>query len=268
MGEHPLIAIRAKIDRADEHLRTLKSERQQWQRDEPLIVRLEVDFKSGWHTAYIEQGRPMPPRFSILVGESLYQGRSALEHLVWALVKANHKKPGQFHSFPIRKEAVGTKGRSDAQAFIRKTQGCELAGVQVAAITLIESLQPYRTTNPTDHFLTRLNEMARDDRHHAIHGGFIGGDPMEIRSLFTARRGSRIVGFRALLTENGNLAVDRTNIARLRILPLSRKAKVDVHGGLTPRIAFGERSRFVLFEDFEALNAELRQIVGLFEEFL
>jgi hypothetical protein len=44
---------------------------------------------------------------SVFIGESLYHGRSALEHLVWGLVKVNHKKPGRHNSFPTWSERNG-----------------------------------------------------------------------------------------------------------------------------------------------------------------
>jgi hypothetical protein len=268
VAEHPLIAIRAKMDRADEHLSTLQDELQRARRDEPLVIRFEVNFKTGWHTAYVENPKPVPPVSAFSPERACTKPARLLEHLVWALVKATHKKPGKDHTFPIRTVAVGTKGLTNAQAFIRATKARELAGVRAAAVALIERLQPYNTAHPSDYFLTILNEMARDDRHHAIHSAFVGGDPKEMRSLFVPRGSAKIVGFRTLLSKRANLAaVGRTNVARLRVLPLSRKAKVDVYGNLTAPIAFGDRHSVLLLSDFRAMNAEVRQVLGLFEEF-
>jgi hypothetical protein len=274
---HPLpaiAAIAAKLDRADEHLGTLHDEFQRFARDEPLGVRFECDFQSGWHTAYIPKRQPMPPRLSVLAGESLYQARSALEHLVWAMVKANHKKPGRHNSFPIMKTPVEITGLSRRAAFIqtvnerggivdgKKRQPGKLRGVPSAAIGLIEAAQPYTTTEPANHFLTILDEMAKDDRHHAIHGMFVGADPEDIGPLFTTHRTAEITGFQTLLTNRSNLVKGRTNIARLRIAPLSRRPKVKVDGDLPTRVAFGVHGEApLLLNDLRRMNSDIRDLL-------
>lgn len=101
MGKDALAPLSDKLDRADESLRSLDDEMRRISDGEPSTVRTELDFRTGWHTVEIAYVQAIPPRPSVLVGESLYHGRSALEHLVWALVKANHKQPGNAHTFPL-----------------------------------------------------------------------------------------------------------------------------------------------------------------------
>jgi len=232
-------------------------------------VGFKVNFKTEWHTAYVEDGKLPPPRMSVLAGESLYQARSVLEHLIWALVKANHKKPGTVHTFPILPKPIGTKGLTDAQAFaahVNKTG--KLVGVQRAAITLIEKLQRYNTPHPGDYTLTVLTKMARDDRHRTLPGLFVGGaDPSILQSLFLPHRGSEIVAFKTLLRQNQRIVIGQTRLARLKIQPLSRQPKVKVKGEIPTLIAFGDRTGYYALPELAGISADVRNILRLFEKF-
>ena len=207
----PLAPLIAKLDRADESLHSLNDEMHAISNGEPSTIRTELNFKTGWHTVEITHVEPVPPRPSVLVGESLYHGRSALEHLVWALVKANQQEPGKDHTFPIWDVRPRVKGTHDtADAFTRITERNQLAGVPTAAIALIESLQPYRRPDPARSFLSVLNHMARDDRHHAIHSSFVGSRPVtNMQSWFGLPRGVHFTEFLPLLREGQRIEADK-----------------------------------------------------------
>jgi hypothetical protein len=266
---HPLAPFKAKLDRADKSLRTFNTEYRRFSKRKPLRASIKVDFQSGWNTAYIAHAEPLPPLFGVLLGESLYHGRSSLEHLVWALVKANRKKPGQHNTFPIWRS--GTAARfmevTNRSASAKKRAGA-LRGVPKAARTLIESLQPYRAPDPSAHFLSILDEMARDDRHHALHGSFTAGRGENIEHLLRPAPGVHITDYETLL-EFGRELVEDTKLARFRVTPLTRYPQVDVEGDLPTLIAFGDRpSRLVRVVDFHEINTNLRKLIGPFEEFL
>jgi hypothetical protein len=236
----------------------------------PSTIRTELNFKTGWHTVEIAHVEPIPPRPSILVGESLYHGRSALEHLVWALVKANHKKPGKDHTFPLLDVRPHVKGARDtADAFLRITKRKQLAGVPIAAIRLIESLQPYRRPEPARSFLSILNHMARDDRHHAIHSSFVGSRrAADMQSWFRVPPGVHFIDFRPLLRE-GQRVVAGTKIAGFRLSKHGRYPQVQMDGRLPIFVAFGsDLARMVVVGDFQQINAQLRSIIEPFAEFL
>jgi hypothetical protein len=264
-----LEGINAKLDRADESLRTLDDELARISNGKPLRIGIDVDFQSGWNTAYIEHAKPLPPRMSVFIGESLYHGRSALEHLVWALVKANRKKAGKHNSFP-----VWTEG--DAGKFLKvtnrppkgKTLPGPLYGVSKQARTLIESLQPYNGRDPSLHTLAILNRMAIDDRHHALHVVYqaVWDDGSRIEALFQPHRGYRITDFQNL-TRDRTLLVDGAKIARFRVFPLTRNPKVSVNGDMPLHIAFGQPDAFLLGV-FKGINNALRGVTEQFAEFL
>jgi hypothetical protein len=266
----PLAEIRAKLDRADQSLRTLKGKLKRIEQAKTLTIRVKLDFESGWHTCYVKDAKPLPPDLSVLIGESLYHGRSALEHLVWALVKANHKKPGEEHTFPLWGTPPALAGARDAaDAFIRKTKEKHLKGVPKAAITLIEGLQPYNRDDPTTYSLAILNDMARDDRHRALHASFVGGrEVADMERRFQVPRGVQIVAFETLL-RGGQRVKPGTKIARLRVNRHRRRPNVRMESGLPVFIAFGDpKTRMVPPEVFQKINRRLRDIIEPFAEFL
>jgi hypothetical protein len=143
-----------------------------------------------------------------------------------------------------------------------------LRGVSKPARTLIERLQPYNTPHGDTHYLTILNRMARDDRHHAIHGAFVGGHAIEIEHLFRPLPGYEITEFRSLM-RNGKGMVRSTKIARFKVTPLTRNPKVEVQGDVPVLIAFGDRNHgVVLIGDFKSVNKSVRDLIGLFQKHL
>jgi len=266
----PLAPLVAKLDRADESLHSLDDEMRAISNGEPSTILTELDFKTGWHTVEIVHVEPVPPRPSVLVGESLYHGRSVLEHLVWALVKANDKTPGKDHTFPLWDKPPCLKGVSDTKdAFIGITKRKQLAGVPETAIALIEGLQPYRRPEPARSFLSILNNMARDDRHHAIHSSFVGSRPVtDMQSWFRVPRGVHFTEFQPLLREGQRVVAD-TKIARFRLSKHGRYPQVQMEGRLPIFVAFGsDAARMVVVGDFQQINTQLRGIIEPFAEFL
>jgi hypothetical protein len=164
------------------------------------------------------------------------------------------------------------RGETEAEAFIRVVKRKELAGVPVAAIALIEGLQPYNRSDTTSYFLSVLHDMARDDRHHAIHASFVGLRSIPAKALegrFRPLRGSTITDFLPLLRP-GKRIVAGTKIARFRLSRWGgRYSKVRVEGGVPAFIVFGEtKTRLVAPEAFKQINGRLRDLLKAFAEFL
>ena len=270
MADDPLARLLAKLDRADESLDALDEEMRAISNGEPSTSLIELDFQTGWHTVEIARVKPIPARPSILVGESLYHGRSALEHLVWALVKANDQTPGKDHTFPLWDKPARIKKASDTKdAFIRVTQRKQLAGVPPAAVALIEGLQPYNRPDPARSFLSILNHMARDDRHHAIHSHFVGSRPVtDMQSWYRLPHGVQFVEFHPLLREGQSIEAG-TKIACFRVSSYRRYPQVQVQSRLPIFVAFGsEPDRMVASGHFKEFNVHLRKTLSLFAEFL
>ena len=269
MADSPLAPLIAKLDRADESLSALDHEIRTLADGKPLRFEIDVDFQTGWNTAKIEHAEPLPPSASILLGESLYHARSALEHLIWGLVKANHKKPGKHNRFPVVNQGTPEKFMADMnRPRCGRHSAGPLRGVPKGARTLIERLQPYNTSHGDSHYLSILNRMARDDRHHAVHTSFVGGHALDIEHLFRPLPGYRITEFQNLM-RNGKGMVCGTKIARFRVEPLTRNPKVGMEGDIPVLIAFGDRAHgVVLIGDFKSINESVRNLIGFFQKFL
>ncbi len=269
MADDPLAPFLAKLDRADQSLRSFNRKLRAVERAETIRVRVKLDRKTGWHTAYVTQAEPLSPAFGVLVGECLYHGRSVLEQLVWALVKANHKKPGAQHTFPILSAPPTPRHReSGASAFIRVTKARQLAGVPMGAIALIEGLQPYNRGDQSTYSLSILNDMAIEDRHHAVHAVFVGGRDANVEHMFVPPRGSTIIEFKKLFRTGQSLGPD-TKLARFRLNRWRRRPQVRVEGGLPVFVAFGDRkTRLVATDVLQEVNQRLRSIIESFAEFL
>jgi hypothetical protein len=96
--------IRLKLKRANERLNALQRQLLRHGDRHKVTIGTQLDFQSGWHTSQISAIELPPASIALPVGESLYHGRSALDHLVWALVKANRETgkaqriPGAAHA--------------------------------------------------------------------------------------------------------------------------------------------------------------------------
>ncbi len=217
-----------KLRRADQRLHGLKRQLNRFAKRHPVIIGTKLDFESGWHTSYIRKAEPLPQRFAIPVGESLYHGRSVLDHLVWALVNANDQTPGKQHEFPILPAPpTPRQGESPEAAFVRTSGGSKLVGVHRDAMAVIERLQPYNRANEPNYVLTVLNEMARDDRHHALHVGWITmADPRNMgEQRLAVPMGVAITAWEPLFRAEDSLNAG-TKLARFRISRYRRNPEV------------------------------------------
>jgi len=269
VADDPLAPFIAKVKRADERLNALHRQLDRWGEAHPILIGTELDVHTGWHTSYIRKTEPLPARFAIPVGESLYHGRSVLEHLVWALVKANKQTPGDAHSFPVMRKPVPRikRERRYRDAFIRTHGNGKLVGVHPDAMTVIERLQPYNRRKRPPYFLTILDEMAIEDRHHALHvARTTMADPRNLVDLgIRTPRGVTVVEWEPLFKAGDRLKAD-AKLARFRLSRYGRKPKVGVEVDLPVLVAVGKRR--LALGAFYAINSHLRELLGLFKEFL
>ena len=129
-----LKAVDAKIERARSELRLLKADIAGFCEERArLIVREECDDeRECW--VYRGDTPEAPIQWSIRAGEFAYNLRSALDHLIWQLVKVNGKCPGRCNQFPIRSKA-------NECDFRNKTRG-----IGQSATDYIKSVQPYQSS--------------------------------------------------------------------------------------------------------------------------
>lgn len=158
---HPLDGCRAKLARARETLRTLEREAEKYVSQNSPLVRVEKQFlNGGLEHAIVAYGNHNPPlSFAVITGEIVHHLRSSLDHLIHALVVSNGEAPTKQHQFPI---CLTEKAFKDAWR-------CnQIKGVGPTAKQLIESVQPYTTTEPDNTNLYVIGQYDNADKHRLL----------------------------------------------------------------------------------------------------
>lgn len=236
-----LTAPQAKIDRAVEHLETLRRETEDFIASQPYSVVAEFQPKAGRHVLRLRAREPQDTliRFSIIAGDLLQNTRAALDHAAWLIACRSQPveylwKPGIAGriSFPI------TQGLKDFRAHKL------LAFIADDAKAVLERLQPYHGGDFHDHPLFRLNHLCNIDKHRVLTAGFARLD----FSGVTFRRGHIKIEalaagseFEWLLTDDTPLE-DGAEIAYVRFAE-PHGSHVEVGGQMTAQIALGSKVR-------------------------
>ena len=153
--------IDAKIHRARECLESLRSditahcEYQTQRRILEMESRARNPMLGGFHAREIDPGY-VPMDFPIRVGEIAYNLRSALDHLVYALVLDNNGTPSNQHGFPILED----------EATYRKHAPKRIQGMAHDRCGLIEAFQPFR--GDIGRHLWMLHLICNVDKHRHL----------------------------------------------------------------------------------------------------
>ncbi len=159
-----LVGPLLKIDRAQTHIESLRTGIERFLKgcgyqfqhtfegDPPVLVVVVKEVLAP----------PVPPHFSLLAGEAIYQLRTSLDHLVHELIRANGEEPTRNNSWPIH-------SKQNSKEFER-----QLIGTSTKAKRRIESLQPYHK-KPTycEHFLWQLKKLNDWDKHNFLIRAFL-----------------------------------------------------------------------------------------------
>ena len=114
--------------------------------------------------------------WSVIIGEILYNLRSALDHLVWQLVIANRQTPGRNNEFPI---AV------DQEAWLRAKERV-LKGVSKRHKAMIGYLQPYNGGMGLSFAVSKLkvlNDLCNVEKHRHLIVAVIASSGIEPRTF-------------------------------------------------------------------------------------
>ena len=153
--------IDAKIHRARECLGSLRSditahcEYQTKRRTLEMESRARNPILQRFHLRESDPGY-VPMDFPIRVGEIAYNLRSALDHLVYALVLDNGGTPSRQHEFPIFED----------EERYREAVPARLSGVAQDRLDLIEAFQPFRSR--MGHHLLMLRLICNIDKHRHL----------------------------------------------------------------------------------------------------
>jgi len=154
---HPrLIGIRTKTARAQEHGQALHGLIREFIKSHPPRVSYEYRKQPGEHVWKLTSEPPtIPLDINALIGDMLYNYRSALDHAIWQLVISNDRVPSRVNQFPI----------FDDERVYRNRRRQYLSGLSAGAIVAIDSLQP---CNGGSEGLSFLNELGNIDKHRHL----------------------------------------------------------------------------------------------------
>ena len=153
-------SVDAKMTRAKEHLDTLYAEAGVFFKGTKRNFILKSNGKEAWIVHYIEGSIP-PIRLGVLLGECVFNMRSALDNLVCGLIRtADSHAPCKGTQFPI----------CSAPKDWEKAWQNYLKGVEPAAQKMIRDLQPcFRmSAAPENDPLSILNVLCNSDKHRAV----------------------------------------------------------------------------------------------------
>jgi hypothetical protein len=165
-----LSASDAKLDRAEEHLKSLESESSSVvKKRHSHTLRPEMDDQTGWCTIWMRANDVREPTVSAIAGDYIHNLRSALDYIITALVdKTAGLTLAKMHQFPIYDDQT-TYG----DAIWRPGEGVgrgSLKGIR-HGLAIIEPLQPYHTQPDHDADpLAQLNRLSNADKHREILG--------------------------------------------------------------------------------------------------
>jgi hypothetical protein len=243
---HPLDGVRQKLVRAEEHLAPIKAEIETCLENCSVLSERDPDVNSRFHFTL---SFPAPSlRLGVIIGECLYDLRSALDHIVWQLVLRNGVTPNHENMFPICLTPDG---------FARSVKKNRLRGVSVPAHALIESLQPYKTpaTDTHLHPLWVLNQLMNIDKHRAL-------------TLAAIRSGKNDVSF---IGEDGRIIEDGDRFITSKIPEILRDGThvvIDAPDIPEPeKVSVQFKTQlFVAFEDAPVTDLEVNTIMnGVFK---
>ena len=146
----------AKLERANEHVAQFEREIRSLINPNSYNVVVETDSATGNLNWCFRSPKPvLPLKLSTIVGDAMFNFRSALDQLVWQLVLANNQKPDRNNNFPI----------FIAHQFETKKKS-SLKGVNETAFEIIKGCQPKPGNNMELLFLPKLNDI---DKHRYLH---------------------------------------------------------------------------------------------------
>jgi hypothetical protein len=163
MADHPLAGVYLKLQRAHEHFTALYVALENFRDSQREAVSFELDPDTGdkvWTVSEVV-GQP-PPAISLIVGDTVHNARSALDHLAVSLVRWSGHEATTRNQFP-----VFTTDRKFQRHVTEYTQGM-LPGM----VRRVELTQPYKRTNrPKLHPLWLAHALDVIDKHRELHMG-------------------------------------------------------------------------------------------------
>ena len=152
-----LAGVRAKLERAKEHIRTLETEIRAFFKTKPYAIGTRRDPDTRRLIYYVTNAKDIPTNLASIAGDTLHNLKGSLDHLAYQLVLFETGQPGPFTHvyFPIS---------DDAEKYQQETPG-RVKGMRGAAIDAIAAIKPYKGGNDT---LWKLHKLNNVDKHRLL----------------------------------------------------------------------------------------------------
>lgn len=151
-----LAQIGVKIGRAREHLTTLSTEVREYLDSKPYSVGVRRHPESRRLIYFVAAVQPTTPRLSALLGDTIHNLRSALDHLAYQLVwVGTGNVPSSHVYFPIA---------GDRPKYLEQRRR-QLKGARPAAVATLDALTPYKGGNDA---LWQLHKLNNVDKHRVL----------------------------------------------------------------------------------------------------
>lgn len=130
--------------------------------------------------------KPIPARWNLMLGDAVFNYRSCLDHLAWALVQRGrtpnltpYEESGVY--FPIAKSASHLRKMLDDSGKKRS----KLPGIRRADLAVVRSYQPYHrgATRVPWHCFSILDALSNGDKHREIQGVWMVPEILEFNVL-------------------------------------------------------------------------------------
>jgi len=239
--------IRAKLDRAEEHLDALDERIPEWlSAEKPHGFSRHEDEGQRLYVFSFHELKPFPPWVAIIAGETVHQMRSALDHLVARTIEHQGGQVTTASGFPVihtqRQWETRVAQRGKWWQLWRK-EGGPLKGIDPAshAWALIQDAQPYhRGKQAGSHPLYVLNDLWNRDKHRSANYVWMATTRQAILDMFTIEPPVEPIERVALLPKDGTL-INGAAIARFRFPADKPLPEMKVEHPLTRKVRTGKR---------------------------
>ena len=240
---HRLAGVIEKFNRSKKQFDELRAEMDEFfnQEPKPHFSRGYIDADT-WEWIERFQVREEPPlRFGVMLGDCIYNLRSALDHLICQVTMLDG---GTMDDCATTQFPIASKSEAQFEAMAKR----QIAGLSKKHRALVKKAQPYHTGDEAwRHPLAILGEFSNADKHRLIHStysvvqgdvgallerlarGYDGEGPSPVRGLFMLKEGERLEHDAAWF----RMVFNRTILTE-------RPTEVKMSGNLSLGIAFGE----------------------------
>jgi hypothetical protein len=200
----PFEASKLKLERAAEHLQEFDREAIAYLNSKPCAIVVEA-FRgleqSGEQSWNARIRRPMPTKFSVLIGDFVHNLRTALDLLVCDLVTINGGSAGDVY-FPFCATAA------ELPHMIRRRK-IHRAGPDVVAY--IESLKPYKGGNVA---LRAIHDLDLIDKHRALLPT-LSGVSLPLGKLFGTNLPDAVGNWQCIIVQDGQMIIGTADYLKI-----------------------------------------------------